>query len=117
MDLLEGGFLAASLLIIVATLLLFVRFNTSQQKGERLTIKYRDMDPITKTATALIVTLICFNLYLAIGDMLSVLNVAVLPFSWIYSLARPTPILGVTTTMVGLAVFFRLKFPRRPSAA
>ena len=109
--------IGVALPILVGCIFWFVRLNTSQQKGERLTIKWRDMDPVKKTVTSLIVAWICFNLYLAVGDMPAFLNVAVLPFSWIYSLARPTPTLAVTTTIVGLAVFFRLRFPRRPVVA
>ena len=117
MDLLGLVLEGAPLPILVGCIVWFVRLNTSQQKRERLTLKWRDMDPVRKTVAGLITFGICFNLYLAAGDMLAFLNVAVLPLSWIYSLARPTPTLSMTTTMVGLAVFFRLRFPRRPVVA
>jgi hypothetical protein len=80
-DLLEPVSIGVALPILVGCLAWFVRLNTSQQKGERLTIKWRDMDPVKKTVTSLIVAWICFDLYLAIGDMLAFLNVAVLPLS------------------------------------
>jgi hypothetical protein len=116
-DLLDLVLVGVPLPILVGCIVWFVRFNNSQQKGERLTIKWRDMDPVKKTVTSLIVAWIFLNLYLAVVDMLAFLNVAVLPFSWIYSLARPTPTLAVATTTVGLAVVFRLRFPRRPVVA
>jgi hypothetical protein len=114
MDLSELVLYGAPLPILIACIVWIVRLNTSQQRGERLTLKWHDMDSIRKTVAGLIFALMCLNLYLAVGDMLAFLNVAVLPLSWIYSLAGPTSILSVTTTMVGLAVLFRLKFPRRP---
>ncbi len=117
MDLSELVLVGAPLPILVGCIVWFVRFNNSQQKGERLTIKWRDMDPVKKTVTSLIVAWIFLKLYLAVVDMLAFLNVAVLPLSWIYSLARSTPTLAVTTAIVGLAVLFQLRFPRRPVVA
>ncbi len=117
MDLLGLVLEGAPLPILVGCIVWFVRLNTSQQKRERLTLKWRDMDPIRKTVIGLIFAGICLNLYLAVGDMLAFLNVAGLPFSWIYSLARPASVWGSAATMVGLAIVFQLKFPRHPVVA
>jgi len=103
--------------ILVGCIVWFVRLNTSQQKGERLTIKWRDMDPVRKTVAGLITFGICFNLYLAAGDMLAFLNVAVLPFSWIYSIYGPILIWATTSSIVGLALLLSIRFPRRPVIA
>ena len=117
MDLWDPVLVAVPLPILVACIVWFVRLNNSQQKGERLTLRWREMDPVRKTIASLIVVWTCLNLYLAIGDLLALLKVAVLPFSWIYSIASPTPFWSLTATFVGLAVVFQLRFPKRPVVA
>ena len=106
----------APLPILVAYIVWLVRFITSQQKGERLTLKWRDMDLVRKTVSGLIIVWAFFSVYLSVGNELALLNVAFFPLSWVYSIARPVPIWSVTGVMVGLAVFFQLRFPRRPVA-
>ncbi|SRR6266581_8072177 len=117
MDLLELVLVAGPLPILVACIVWFVLVSVSQQKGKRLNVKWRDMSPVRKTVVCPIVVLICFNLYLTVGNELAFLDVAVLPLSWIYSLASPIVVWGATGAVVGLAVFFNLKFPRRPVVA
>ena len=95
----------------------FFRFLSSQQKGERLTLKWRDMDTVRKTVIGAIFLWIFLNFYLGLGNYLSLLNVAVLPFSWIYTSIRPATMIGLAGTLVGLAVIFQLRFPRRPVVA
>jgi hypothetical protein len=114
LDPLELVLVAGPLPILVGCVVWFVLVSVSQQKGKRLNVKWRDMSPVRKTVVGLIAASICFNLYLTVGNELAFLNVAVLPLSWIYSLASPVVVWGVTTTVVGLAVFFDVKFPRRP---
>lgn len=75
------------------------------------------MDLVRKIASVLIVVWAFFNVYLSIGNELALLNIALFPLSWIYSIAGPIPIWSVTAVMVGLAIFFQLRFPRRPVIA
>ncbi|SRR5712692_9889303 len=117
MDLLGLVLVAGPLPILVGRVVWFMLVSVSQQKGKRLNVKWRDMSPVRKTVVGLIVVLIFFNLYLAVGNELAFLDVAVLPLSWIYSLASPIVVWGGTATVVGLAIFFHLKFPRRPVVA
>jgi len=54
MDLLIGVLDGVPILILVGCIVWIVRFNISQQKGERLTLKWKDIGPLRKTVTALI---------------------------------------------------------------
>lgn len=117
MDLLGLFLVGAPLPILVTCIGWFVRFTTSSQKGERLTLKWREMYPIRRTLTGIIFVWIFLNLYLSIANELALLNLTGLPFSWIYSLARPAIDWGSTATIVSLAIFFQLRFPRRPVVA
>jgi len=103
--------------ILVACITWFVRLNISQQKGERSTLKWRDMDPVKKTLAGLVVVWICLNLYLSVGDMLAFLNVLVLPLGSLYSIYRPIPIWATTSSIAGLALLLSIRFPRRPVIA
>lgn len=114
MDIVELFLVGLPLPILVACVVWFVRFITSQQKRERLTLKWRDMDPVRRTLAGIIFVWIFLNLYLAIANELALLNVTDLPFNWIYSLARPALDWGSTATIVSLVFFFQLRFPRRP---
>ena len=107
----------APLPILVACIVWMVRFNISQQKGERLTLKWRDMDPIRKTGAGFIFAWICLNLYLSIGNELANLNVLVLPLSSIYSFYGPILIWASASSIVGLALLLSIRFPRRPVIA
>src|SRR6267378_1206385 len=111
---LEIAFHGVPILILVACIVWIARFNISQQKGERLTLKWRDMDPVRKTVASVIVAWMGFNLYLTIGDLLAFLNVLVLPLGSTYSIYRPILSLASSSTFVGLAFLFRIRFPRRP---
>jgi hypothetical protein len=75
------------------------------------------MDPIRKTAAALIVVWICLNLYLAVGDELAFLNVEALPLSTAYSIYRPVPIWASASTVIGLAFILSVRFPRQQVAS
>ena len=114
------------LVLVIETLLLpvaglcvvwFFRFVSSQQKGERLTLKWSDMDTVHRTVIGVIFLWIFLNFYLDLGNFVSFLNVALLPFGWIYSLAEPATMISLISTLVGLAVIFQLRFPRRPVVA
>jgi hypothetical protein len=94
-----------------------VRFNISQQKGKRLTLKWRDMDPIRKTVTGFISVWICLNLYLSFGSEFANLNVLVLPLSSIYSFYGPILVWAAASSIVGLALLLSIRFPRRPVIA
>ena len=72
------------ILVLVGCIVWIVRFNISQQKGERLTLKWKDMDPLRKAVAALIFVWICLNLYLTVGNELAFLNVVVLPLGSVY---------------------------------
>jgi len=72
------------ILILVGCIVWIVRFNISQQKGERLTLKWKDMDPFRKAVAALIFVWICLNLYLTVGNELAFLNVVVLPLGSVH---------------------------------
>jgi len=78
-----------AILVLVGFIVWMVKFTISQQKGERLTLKWRNMDPIRRTVVVLISFWICFNLYLSVGNEFASLNVFVLPLSSIYSIYRP----------------------------
>ena len=114
MDLLELVLHGAPLPILVACIVWMVRFNISQQKGERLTLKWRDMDPIRKTAAGFISVWICLNLYLSVGNELTDLNVLVLPLGSIYSFYGPILVWASASSIVGLALLLSIRFPRRP---
>jgi hypothetical protein len=102
-DLLGLVLYGAPLPIMVASIAWLVKLNTSQQKGERLAFKWRDMDPIRRIAVGLIVFWTCFNLYLLVGNEFASLNVFVLPLSWIYAIYRPILGWATASTIVGLA--------------
>lgn len=99
--------------IMVACIVWFVRFINSQQKGERVALKWREMDHAQKALAVLIIVWICLNLYLGIGNELALLNIAVLPLSWIYSLAGSVVSWSSAATIVSLVILFQLRFPRR----
>ena len=117
MDLLGSFLYVVPIALLVACIAWFVKFINSQQKGERSILKWREMSPAQRILVGVITVWICLNLYLAIGDELALLNVVVLPLSWIYSLALPADLWGVTTTIVFLAVIFQLRYPRRQITA
>src|SRR5207249_12272871 len=77
------------ILVLVGCIVWIVRFNISQQKGERSTLKWRYMDPLRKAVPALILVWIFLNLYLTVGHELAFLNVAILPLGSVYSIHRP----------------------------
>src|SRR5437899_12126705 len=91
------------ILILVGCIVWIVRFNISQQKGERLTLKWRDMDPVRKTVASLISVWICLNLYLSVGNELANLNVLVLPLGSIYSIYGPILVWASASSILGLA--------------
>ncbi|TMI21365.1 hypothetical protein E6H31_06145 [Candidatus Bathyarchaeota archaeon] len=105
------------ILVLVACIVWMVRFNISQQKGERSTLKWRDMDPIRKTVAGLISVWICLNLYLSVGNELANLNVVVLPLGSIYSFYGPILVWASASSIVGLALLLSIRFPRRPVIA
>jgi len=116
-DLLRLVLDGAAILILVACIVWMVRFNISQQKGERLTLKWQDMDPIRKTVAGLIFVWICLNLYLAVGNELASLNVLTLPLGSIYSIYGPILVWASASSVVGLALLLSIRFPRRPVVA
>src|SRR5207245_10565067 len=77
------------ILVLVGCIGWIVRFNISQQKGERLTLKWKDMGPLRKTVAGLILAWIRLNLYLTVADLLAFLNVVALPLGSAYSIHRP----------------------------
>ena len=89
MGTLEIALDGVAILVLVGFIVWMVKFTISQQKGERLTLKWRNMDPIRRTVVVLISFWICFNLYLSVGNEFASLNVFVLPLSSIYSIYRP----------------------------
>ncbi|TMI43497.1 hypothetical protein E6H19_09540 [Candidatus Bathyarchaeota archaeon] len=105
------------ILILVGCIVWIVRFNISQQKGERLTLKWSDMDPIRKAVAALILVWICLNLYLTLGNELAFLNVVALPLGSAYSIYRPILSWASASTIVGLAFILSIRYPRRPVVA
>ena len=105
------------ILVLVGCIVWIVRFNISQQKGERLTLKWRDMDSLRKAVAALIFVWICLNLYLTVGNELAFLNVVVLPLGSVYSIYRPILSWASALSIVGLAVILSLRFPRRSVVA
>jgi hypothetical protein len=105
------------ILILVGCIVWIVRFNISQQKGERLTLKWKDMGPLRRTVTVLILVWICLNLYLTVGDLLVFLNVVALPLGSAYSIYRPILIWASASTIVGLAFVLSIRFPRRSIVA
>lgn len=117
MDLLGLVIHGVPVLVLVACIVWIVRFNLSQQKGERLALKWRDMDPVRKTVAGLIFAWICLNLYLSVGNELANLNVLVLPLSSIYSLYGPILVWASASSIVGLALLLSIRFPRRPVVA
>ena len=117
MDLLELVLAGVPILIMAACIAWFVRFNISHQKGERLTLKWRDIDPLRKSVAGLIFVWICFNLYLTVGNEFALLNVAFLPLGSTYSIYRPILIWAATSTIIGLAYLFSIRFPRRSVVA
>ena len=106
-----------AILILVGCIVWIVRFNISQQKGERLTLKWKDMGPLRKTVAGLIFAWICLNLYLTVGDLLAFLNVVALPLGSSYSIYRPILIWASASTIVGLAFVLSIRFPRRSVVA
>jgi hypothetical protein len=117
LTLLDLVFAAVSFPILGGCIISFVRLSISQQKGERLTLKWLDLNPVRKTMAGLVIVWICFNLYLAIGNELALLNIIVLPFGWIYSLAGSAIVWGATASTVGLAILLQLRFPKRQLVA
>jgi hypothetical protein len=106
-----------AILILVGCIVWIVRFNISQQKGERLTLKWKDMGPLRKTVAGLIFAWICLNLYLTVGNLLVSLNVVALPLGFAYSIYRPILIWASASTIVGLAFVLSIRFPRRSVVA
>src|SRR5437879_10607735 len=92
------------ILVLVGCIGWIVRFNISQQKGERLTLKWKDMGPLRKTVAGLIFAWICLNLYLTVGDLLAFLNVVALPLGYSYSIYKPILILASASTTSGLGL-------------
>ena len=117
MGTLEIALDGVAILVLVGCIVWMVKFTISQQKGERLTLKWRNMDPIRRTVVGLISFWICFNLYLSVGNEFASLNVFVLPLSSIYSIYRPILILASASTVVGLAFLLSIRFPPRPVVA
>jgi len=105
------------ILVLVACIVWVAKFNISQKKGERLTLKWRDMDPIKRAVIALIAVGTCFNLYLSVGNELAFLNVVVLPLGSTYSIYGPILGWASASTIVGLAFLLSIRFPRRPVIA
>jgi len=116
-DLLVGVLDGVPILVLVACIVWIVRFNISQQKGERSTLKLRDMDPLRKAVAALILVWICLNLYLRVGNELAFLNVVVLPLGSTYSIYGPILGWASASTIVGLAVLLSVRFPRHSVVA
>jgi len=116
-DLLVGVLDGVPILVLVACIVWIVRFNISQQKGERSTLKWRDMDPLRKAVAALILVWICLNLYLTVGNELAFLNVVVLPLGSTYSIYGPILGWASASTIVGLAVLLSVRFPRHSVVA
>ena len=114
MDLLIGVLDGVPILLLVGCIVWIVRFNISQQKGERLTLKWRDMDPLRKAVATLISVWICLNLYLTVGNELAFLNVVALPLGSAYSIYRPILSWASASTIVGLAFVLSIRFPRHP---
>ena len=106
-----------AILILVGCIVWMVKFTISQQKGERSTLKWRDMDPIRRAVVGLISFWICFNLYLSVGNMFAFLNLFALPLSSIYSIYRPILTWASASTIVGLAFLLSIRFPRPPVVA
>jgi hypothetical protein len=117
MDLLGLVLYGAPVPILIACIVWIVRLNTSQQKGERLTLHWRDLDPVRKTLAGLIFAWLCLNLYLTVGDLLAFLNVAVLPLGPTYSIYGPIMIWASASTIVGLSFLLSIRYPRRPIVA
>jgi|SRR6267143_3334106 len=113
MDVLDVVLVGATLPILIGCIVWFVRLNSSQQKGERSTLRWRDLDLVRKTVVVLIFAWITLNLYLTIGNELAALNVAVLPLSSAYSIYRPTLPLATASSIVGVVVLFSIRFPKR----
>jgi hypothetical protein len=105
------------ILVLVGCIVWIVRFNISQQKGERLTLKWRDMDTLRKAVAALIFVWICLNLYLTVGNELAFLNVVALPLGSLYSIYRPILSWASASTIVGLAFVLSIRYPRRSVVA
>jgi len=79
MGTLEIALDGVAILVLVGWIVWMVKFTISQQRGERLTLRWRNMDPIRRTVVGLIFFWICFNLYLSVGNEFASLNVFVLP--------------------------------------
>jgi len=114
---LEIAFHGVPILILVGCIVWIVRFNISQQKGERLTLKWKDMAPLRKAVAALILVWICLNLYLTVGNLLAFLNVVALPLGFAYSIYGPILGWASASSFVGLVFLFSIRFPRRPVVA
>lgn len=112
MDLLGSFLYLVPLAVDVVCIVWFVSLINSQQKGERSILKWREMSSPRKALLGGISVWIFLSVYLALGDELALLNVAVLPLSWIYSLSLPADLWGTTATIVVLAVLFQLRYPR-----
>jgi hypothetical protein len=105
------------ILVLVGCIVWIVRFNISQQKGERLTLKWKDMGPLRRTVTVLTLIWICLNLYLTVGNELAFLNVVALPLGSAYSIYGPILIWASASTIVGLVFVLSIRFPRRSVVA
>jgi|SRR6267378_4288065 len=114
---LEIAFHGVPILILVGCIVWIVRFNISQQKGERLTLKWKDMGLLRRTVTVLILVWICLNLYLTVGNELAFLNVVALPLGSAYSIYGPILIWASASTIVGLVFVLSIRFPRRSVVA
>ena len=106
-----------AILILVGCIVWIVRFNISQQKGERLILKWKDMSSLRRIAAALILVWICLNLYLTIGNELASLNVVALPLGSAYSIYGPILGWASASSIVGLVFLFSIRFPSRSVVA
>src|SRR5438093_11890155 len=100
-------------IVLVGCIVWIVRFNISQQEGERLTLKWKDMDPLRKAVAALIFVWICLNLYLTVGNELAFLNVVGLPLGSVYSIYGAVLSWASGWSIVGLAVLLSVRLPSR----
>jgi hypothetical protein len=114
MGTLEIALDGVAILVLVGCIAWMVKFTISQQRGERLTLKWRNIGLIRRTVVGLISFWICFNLYLSVGNEFASLNVFVLPLSSIYSIYRPILSWASASTMLALAFLLSIRFPRHP---
>lgn len=71
------------------------------------------MDHARQIIVLLVVALICFTLYLALGDELSALNVSPLPLSSAIYEYHPVMIWSLAASILGLTYMISIRFPRR----